>query len=522
MLQYIINSSVIWLACLLVYEFLFRKETFHQFNRIYLLASLVAGFLLPLANIDNLVHNNILQNPTVQVHEIKRALFIHEGSVPQPSSAVKDLVIVEDPVSILTPMVFLWSIYLLGVVVGFLLLLREALYLVRLYRSGTRKFENGILVVETGKDHCPFALFNVLFVRTRKEYSTTEWSFLLAHEKEHSRQYHSLDNMLLVLTRMALWFHPLIHLFHRRLRMIHEYQADDFANCHTAAYGTFLLEQTMMGAAPAITHSINYTPLKKRIAMLTGTKSARTRQLKYLSVIPLLIILSAFCTETDVHNESANKTNKVHFKGNEIEFAKFKVYPPDYIEVLKTHRDAFQYEIYPDSFPVKHYPTGNVTMHVAPVDTVPVSINGKPILGNEAQYVLPKQVTNYQLPVFVGPGNDLEKYLFQQLHADLNKLDDGVYLFDVNRIVIDDNGNVAYFESNGMVSAKGWGGTPYATIRSDLSQELDRKIVSILNGRVKFKPAVKEGKPVNARVNVGTYAVEVKNHTARLVQRGGC
>ena len=378
------------------------------------------------------------------------------------------------------------------------------------------------MIVETGKNHGSFAFFNTLFVRTKKEYSSTEWTFLLAHEKEHSRRYHSLDNMLLILTRMALWFHPLIHLYHRRLRMIHEYQADDFAILNTAAYGTFLLEQTMMGAAPAITHSINYSPLKKRIAMLTGTKSARTRQLKYLSVIPLLIILSAFCTETEVHSASAIKTNKVHFKGNEIEFAKFKVYPPDYIEVLKTQRDAFQYATYPDSFPVKHYPTGIVTMHVAPVDTVPVSINGKPILGNEAQYVLPKQVTNYQLPDFVGPGNDLEKYLFQQLHADLNKLDDGVYLFDVNRIVIDDNGNVAYFESNGMVSAKGWGGTPYATIQSDLRQELDQKIVSLLNGRVKFKPAVKEGKPVNARVNIRTYAVEVKNHTARLVQRGGC
>jgi|GEM_PF-442139 len=522
MLQYIINSSVIWLVCLLVYEFLFRKETFHQFNRIYLLASLVTGLLLPLANIDNLVPNNVLHKPTEQVYEVKRALFIQEVSVQQSSSTATDPGAVQGSATILTSEVLLWSIYMIGVAVGFLLLLREIFYLVRLYRSGTHKFEEGILVIETGKNHCSFAFFNTLFVRTRKEYSSSEWTFLLAHEKEHSRRYHSLDNMLLILTRMAFWFHPLIHLYHRRLRMVHEYQADDFATLDTAAYGTFLLEQTLMGAAPAITHSINYSPLKKRIAMLTGNKSARTRQLKYLSVIPLLIVLSAFCTEKEGNNETAIKTNKIQFKGNEIELAKFKVYPPDYIEVLKTQRDAFQYASYPDSFPVKHYRTGDVTMHPAPVDTVPVAINGKPILGNEAEYVLPKHITNYQQPVFIGPGKDLEKHLFQQLHADLNKLDDGVYLFDVNRIVIDDHGNVAYFESNGMVSAKGWGGTPYATIRSDLSQELDQKIVSLLNGRVKFKPAVKEGKPVNARVNVRTYAVEVKNHAARLVQRGGC
>ncbi|RYZ29740.1 MAG: M56 family peptidase, partial [Sphingobacteriales bacterium] len=51
MLQHLIYTSIIWLACLVVYEVLLRRESFHQANRLYLLASLVGGLFLPLADL---------------------------------------------------------------------------------------------------------------------------------------------------------------------------------------------------------------------------------------------------------------------------------------------------------------------------------------------------------------------------------------------------------------------------------------------------------------------------------------
>jgi beta-lactamase regulating signal transducer with metallopeptidase domain len=520
MLQYIINSSMIWLACLVMYELLLRKESFHQYNRAYLIVSLVAGLLLPTAKLSSLIpaNNTVLNKPTQQVYEIKKAVLIGEpvAAVNAPVTAVataKPQVSAE---------LILWSVYLLGVAIGIILMTREGFQLARLYSRGIKSSEEGSVIVETGKTHCAFSFFNIIFINSRQSYDESEWALLIAHEKEHGRQMHSIDNLLLISLRIIFWFHPLPHIYYKRLRIVHEFQADKVAATDTTDYGTFLLEQSLLQGAPILTHSINYSPIKNRIAMLTGTRSRRAKLLKYFAIIPLSFVLILFCTQTSFSGESNRKGSKIVFKGNEIEFGTYKVYPQEYAEVLQKQKDAFQYAPLPDSFPAKNWVTGEITMMPVPLDTIPVAINGRPIYGDEAKYKFVQPSPGYAPPAYNGPEKDPEHYLFSSLKNDLEKLENGLYTLNINNVVLDNNGRIAYYEYEGLI-ARPYGGRLVPAIPNDLRNSINAKTTGILDGEINFAPVkVKDGKPVNVRLQLNTYEIEIRNHKAKLVQRRGC
>jgi len=264
MLQYITNTSIIWLACLLLYQLFLKKESFHQFNRIFLMGSLIAGLLLPVANLNSMLPatSNALFQPAAQVYEIKKAMQVKQiEEISAPIATVDN-----------TLETALWIIYLAGVFAGLIIIAFEVLTLFRLYIHGSKHSEQGCTIVETGKEHSPFSFFNIVFIRSREDYSHAQWTLLIAHEKEHSRQLHVADNLVLILLRIVCWFNPLPHLYFKKVRILHEFQADRAAATDTADYGFFLLEQNLLQGAPILTHSFNYSPIKIRIAMLTRKK----------------------------------------------------------------------------------------------------------------------------------------------------------------------------------------------------------------------------------------------------------
>lgn len=521
MLQYIINASIIWLAALLLYEWLLRKEHFHQYNRVFLLVSLVAGLLLPLAKPDSLIPtgSHALRRPAAEVYELKKTLFINEPAAVAAPSGTSPSVARATP-SGFNPQPILWFVYFAGVSAGLLFVTRELLYLLRLYRRGRKRGEDGCLVVETGEVHSPFSFFNLVFVGSRAAYNDDQWRLLMAHEKEHSRRLHSLDNLLLILLRIVCWFHPLPHIYYRRLRTVHEFQADRAAAAGSEGYGAFLIEQSMLRGAPVLTHSINRSPIKSRIAMLTAAKATRARLLKYLAIIPLSLFLVLFCTKTSFSRKGDSNSNRAHFKGNEIELSNRKAYPDWYLGVLEKQKNSFVYPPQPDSIPVEDLRTGRRQMMAVPVETVPVAINGKPIFGNEPRFKPSNGGVVYTAPVLEEAGKDLEQFLFSKLRDDVSKLEDGIYTFGVSNVVIDEQGRIAYYETKGISHVGPRDLVP--AISEGLKKPIDQKTVDVLESGLHFRPALKDGKPANVRLDFELHQIEVKGHTARLREPVGC
>jgi len=215
------------------------------------------------------------------------------------------------------------------------------------------------------------------------------------------------------------------------------------------------------------------------------------------------------------------KGKKVNFKGNEIEFGELKVIPWDFKETLKQQRKMFLITSLPDSVPAKEWTTANLKMERVMIDIVPVLLNGKRIYGSEEQYFQPEADAKYTSPVFSGAGVNADQYLFAQLKNDLDKLENGSYILRVNNLVINDKGNIAYYENAGIdFSWREEKKNPL--IADDVKHTINEKLVDALDHSIQFKPALKSGKPVNVRLVMGQYQIEVKNHKAQLVERAGC
>ena len=71
MTDFLIKSSIPLITLLLVYFLLLEKEKMHQFNRFYLLFSLVFSFAIPFITIEIIeeITTPIIQNNTIQINQ---------------------------------------------------------------------------------------------------------------------------------------------------------------------------------------------------------------------------------------------------------------------------------------------------------------------------------------------------------------------------------------------------------------------------------------------------------------------
>jgi hypothetical protein len=262
MLQYLLNITAIWLISLLLFDLFLRRESYHGYNRFYLVFTFLLGLLLPLW----------------QFNSSKTIVTLDEVMSGNPW------------------LKWLAIIYLAGAAVAFSLLIIDIIKLVAFYRTGNRSKQDGWTIVETGREHPPFSYLDVLFISGRVQYSNDEWEMILTHEQRHSVLLHLIDMLMMQLSRIVFWFHPLVYIYHARLLLVQEYQADEASSKQPAAYGKFLVEQAVLKAAPAFSHSFNRSPIKNRILMLTRNAKQRTGlgNLKLLIIVPLTLVCVAF------------------------------------------------------------------------------------------------------------------------------------------------------------------------------------------------------------------------------------
>ncbi len=210
------------------------------------------------------------------------------------------------------------------------------------------------------------------------------------------------------------------------------------------------------------------------------------------------------------------------FKQNEIEFGEFKVVPFEHLEAMQKQKKMFLNVFIPDSFPVVNWANGEILRKEPTIsDMMPVALNGKPVYGNERQYLLSGDDQKFIPPSFNNEGKNFDEYLFAKLKKNLDQLENGYYIFSLSRLVIDDHGSIGYYEHPAIELYMG-PDEKKPIISEDVKKGIEQQLVDVLNEPLRFKPAFKEGKSVNARLTLGNYQIIVKDHKAVLADRGGC
>ena len=289
MITYLIHTTSIWVILFIAYRTLLSKEKYFILNRIYLLASLALGLLLPLVQFVDLSSHQVIPEVSAMYHG-------QVQYISQLSTSVRRIGI--EATTIDWTVVFFYAISL-GMA---LMLLRNVIAgykISALYRNSEKLHHEEFTEVQTQKDHLPFSFFRYIFFSAFKLNDAVRTT-ILNHEIHHVRSKHTWDVLYVEMIKVLFWWNPIVYLYKRAITENHEYAADHAAisNGSRKDYCELLLQSNMPGVNLDLGHPFFQTYIKKRIDMMYRNKSNWKSYIKF--TLPIIaIVCMAFIINED-------------------------------------------------------------------------------------------------------------------------------------------------------------------------------------------------------------------------------
>ncbi|WP_405267770.1 TonB family protein [Cellulophaga sp. Ld12] len=272
MIQYILESIAFQLLFLIVYDLFLKKETFFQWNRVYLIGTYVLSLVLP----------------WVKIEALKTKVSETTFSYPEFLWNRNDLEV--SGVSGTNDLVSWFTIVLIaGMVLAAFIFVFKLYQIKQLKDKGTIQYLNDFTQIVIRNSEIAFSFFKSVFLGDKvldKDYES-----IVAHELVHIRQGHSYDLVFFELLRIINWFNPLVYVYQNRISELHEFIADaQVSKTHKKEQYQLLLSQVFQTENISFINPFFKSSLiKKRIVMLQKSKSKRVFQLKYVVLVPLIL-----------------------------------------------------------------------------------------------------------------------------------------------------------------------------------------------------------------------------------------
>ena len=301
-LIYDVKVAVLIAVFYMFYRLMLAHETFHRVNRLVLLTTAVASFVLPLCVFT--MHKTVM--------------------VDYDFSQLGELTVNEPVVSVMPtdnqPSVILTTVLPVLFIIGMLATLVHTLIsLIRIqlliHRSEKHPQEDGTVICVTGNTALsPFSWMHYI-VMNRSDYEAHD-AAILAHERGHIRLRHSWDLLFVDLLTALQWFNPAMWMLRSDLRAIHEYEADGEVlslGINARQYQYLLISKAAGIGGYSLANGISHSTLKNRINMMLHKKSNRTSLLKLFALVPIVGITLALNARTvnDYVYDGPQKQNPV-------------------------------------------------------------------------------------------------------------------------------------------------------------------------------------------------------------------
>lgn len=278
---YALKSSVSLAVVWIFYQLLLRRLTFYNLNRWYLLFYSLLSFFIPLIDIGPMVAP--VAGGSSMVIGIIPSIGEYAGGVRAADIGGTDR----------------WG---LGTVLTAIGVLGSGILLARLLKgwwSIQQLKRNAILVrgedvsiYQVNEPIAPFSFGNSIFLN-RGLHSGKELEEILSHELVHIRQRHTVDILLSELFVVINWYNPFVWLLRHSVRQNLEFIADNGVlekGSDRKSYQYHLLKAA--GGSPyLLANQFNFSSLKKRIIMMNKIRSARLHLVKFLFILPLIVVL---------------------------------------------------------------------------------------------------------------------------------------------------------------------------------------------------------------------------------------
>ncbi|WP_426486639.1 energy transducer TonB [Flavobacterium sp. 2] len=295
MTDFLIKSTVALSVFLVFYHLVLEREKMHQFNRFYLLFSIVISLIIPFVSFEvikeipvNSSNLQVVNQPIIQMQNV-----VEETNYK---------------------LIFLWSLYAL---VTLILALRFG----RNIKNFTSKissnpvvdFKNSKLILVEEKI-LPYTFLNYIFINVDDYNKQNIEAELYTHELVHVTQKHTLDILFIEFLKTVFWFNPTFLFYKKAIQLNHEFLADqEIVKTYNDVpfYQNLLLNKANGSQTIYLASNLNYLVTKKRLIMMKKRTSKNTAFLKKIAALPVVIGLAfLLCVETIAQETKSGVENK--------------------------------------------------------------------------------------------------------------------------------------------------------------------------------------------------------------------
>ena len=301
---YMLKVAVYLIAFYLVYSIMLSKDTSYNRNRAFILFSLLVAMILPLITFQTIKPLNI------QFF----GKFLSDVFVTATTTTNKTInagTKTSDPLQLIySGYIIIASVFIIKLVID----LTNLLFLI------IRHKDKGSRIIRFhGFNTSGFSAMGYIFINTRL--CPDDAGEIIRHEQNHLKQNHFIDIIFIETIKAFQWFNPVVYLFNRSLRAIHEYQADQeclSSGVPVVSYQSLLLNQVFKSRAFNLTNSFsNPSLLKKRMVMMTKKRTSAIASAKMLIVVPVAgFVFMAISAYREIPNSSVKQMIPVTISPN--------------------------------------------------------------------------------------------------------------------------------------------------------------------------------------------------------------
>ena len=257
-----------------------RNKVFHRWNRFYLLAAVVISLLAPIIKID-IFQKNEDQGTVVQM--LQTISYGDEAVIEYNRNSGFQLNTenLAEGAYLLICMVFLTIFFV------------SLFKIKRLRKKFPETRIEDVSFINTNAKGTPFSFFKSIFWNDAIDLHSRPGQQIFNHEVAHVKEKHSYDKIFMNLVLVFFWINPFFWLMRKELYMIHEFVADKEAleDSDINAFAEMILQTVYPGQNFSITNNFFYSPIKRRIFMLTKNKNPKVNYASRLLVLPLAAIV---------------------------------------------------------------------------------------------------------------------------------------------------------------------------------------------------------------------------------------
>ena len=287
---YLLKVSACSGLLFLYYHIALRNKLFHQWNRFYLLATIIVSLVIPTLEFNIWSAKKENQTDTIQLLQVVYSAdeYIEEiNSNRAYLSAEQWTKIGYSTVSMVMLVLLILGIYRIRSII----------------RSHSVMLIDDIKFVNTEEKDSPFSFFNYVFWNRQIELNSTSGEHIFKHELVHVREKHSFDKIFLQVILIGFWCNPFFWLIRKELKMIHEFIADQrsVGQSDARAFAAMILQATYPNHYNHLTNQFFQSSIKRRLSMLTKQYNPKISYMRRILALPLFAFVALAFTIKEKH-----------------------------------------------------------------------------------------------------------------------------------------------------------------------------------------------------------------------------